>query len=63
MRRPPRPQDGDRNDVDKHRDDDSHNNDDHRGAVETNAGESHGADCYLELFDNTTIWYVMALMV
>ena len=45
MRRPPRPQDNDRDNVDKHRDnDDGDNNDDHHGPVETNAGESNRAD-------------------
>ena len=28
-----------------------------------NAGESDGADCYLALFENTTIWYEVAVMV
>ena len=59
MRRPPRPQDNNRDDVEKHRDDD----DNHRKAVETNAGERDGANCYLEPVDNTTIWYVVAAMV
>ena len=40
MRRPPRPQDNGRDDVDKHHDD----NNDHCRAVETNAGESDGAN-------------------
>ena len=41
MRRPPQPQDNDHDDVDKHCDNDNGDNiDDHRGAVETNAGES-----------------------
>ena len=40
MRRPPRPQDDDIDDVDEHRDNDN----DHCGAVETNAGESNGDD-------------------
>ena len=45
MRRPPRPQYGDRDDVDKQRDhDDGDDDDDHRGAVETNAGESNRAN-------------------
>ena len=45
MRRPPLPQDEDRNNIDKHRDDDGGNKDnDHRGAVETNAEESDRAD-------------------
>ena len=47
MRRPPRPQDNERDDVDEHRndkdDDDGDDDDDHLGAVETNAGESNGA--------------------
>ena len=64
MRRPPRPQEDDRNNVDEHRDDeDGDDNEDNRGAVETNAGESDGANCYLALFDNTTIRYVVAAMV
>ena len=74
IRRPPLPKDDDRNDVDKDRDDDDdddnnnddddgNDNDDHRGAVETIAGESDGANCYLALFSNTTIWYVVAAMV
>ena len=61
MKRPPRPQDDDIGDVDEHRGDD--NGDGHCGAVETNAGESDGADCYLVLFNNTTIRYVVAAMV
>ena len=45
MRRPPRPQDDDRDDIDKHcNDDNSNDNDYHCGAVEMNAGESDGAD-------------------
>ena len=64
MRRPPCPQDDDRDDVDEHRNNDNGNDDDdHRGTVETNAGESNRADCYLSPFDNTTIWYVVAAMV
>ena len=55
-RRPP-----DHDNVDKHYDDDD--NDDHRGAAETNAGESDGANCYLAPFKNTTIWYVVTAMV
>ena len=44
-RRPPRPQDNDRDDVDENRDDDDYDNDNnHRGAVETNAVESDGAN-------------------
>ena len=31
--------------------------------VETNTGERDGAECYLELFAITTIWYVVAAMV
>ena len=56
IRRPPCPEDDD-DDCD---DDDDDN---HRGAVETNAGESDGADCYLSLFANITIWCVVAAMV
>ena len=64
MRRPPRPQDDNRDDVDEHRDGkNGDNNDDHRGAVETNAGERDRANCYLALFNNTTIWHVVAAMV
>ena len=45
MRRPPRPQDDDRDGVGEHRDDDDgHDDDDHSRAVETNAGESDGDD-------------------
>ena len=63
-RRPPRPQDDNRNDVDEQRNNDNSDyNDDHRGAVETNSGESDGANCYLALFDNTTIQYVVVAMV
>ena len=65
MRRPPHPQyddRDDRSDVDEHCNDDD-DNDDHRGSVETNAGERDGADCYLAPFDNTTIRYVVAAMV
>ena len=48
-RRPPRPKYNDFGDVDKHRDDnDGDDDDDHCGAVETNAGESDGADEYGE---------------
>ena len=63
IRRPPHPEDDDRNDVDEHRDDDDEDDDDHRGEVETIAGESDGDDCYLALFANKTIWYVVAVMV
>ena len=65
IRRPPRPEDDDRNDVNEHCDDndDDNDDDDHGGAVETNEGESDRADCYLALFANTTIWYVVAAMV
>ena len=50
--------------VGKHRNDNNNeDDDDHRKAVETNAGESNGADCYLEPFDNTMIQYLMAAMV
>ena len=64
MRRPPRHQDNGRDDVDEPRDDDNgDDDDDHRRAVETNEGESNRAYCYLALFDNTTIWYVVAAMV
>ena len=62
MKRPPCPQDEDRDNVDKQCDDDN-KDDDHCGAVETNAGESDGDNCYLAPFDNTTIWYVVATMV
>ena len=58
IRRPPRPEDDDRNNIDKHRD-----NGDHYGAVEKNTGESNRADCYPIPFANTTIWYVVAAMV
>ena len=62
IRRPPHPQDDDRDVVDKNRDDDDgDDNDDHRGAVEINAGESDGADCYLALFANRTFRYVVAV--
>ena len=45
IRRPPRPQDDDVDDVDEHRNDnDGDDNNDHRGAVETNTGESDGAN-------------------
>ena len=45
MRRPPRPQDNDCDDVDEHRDnDDGDDDENHRGAAETNAGESDGDD-------------------
>ena len=45
MRRSPRPQDNDGNEVDEHFDDDDGNDDDdHCGAVETNAGENDGID-------------------
>ena len=64
MRRPSWPHDDNRDNVYEHCNDNNSNNyDDHRGAVETNTGESDGANCYLELFDNTTIWYVVAAMV
>ena len=59
----PHPKNDDRNNVDEHRDDDDDDNDDHIGAVETNAGESDGAYCYLTLFAKTTIRYVVAAMV
>ena len=63
-RRPPRPQDYDGDDVDEHRDEnDGNDDDDHYGAVETNAGEIDGADCYLAPFDNTMILYVVVAMV
>ena len=43
MSRPPCHQYDNLNDVDEHRNnDDGENDDDHRGAVETNAGESDG---------------------
>ena len=35
----------------------------HCGAVETNAGESDGDNCYMEPFHNTTIRYVVSAMV
>ena len=64
MRRPLRPQDDDRDDVDKHRDDnDGDNDDNHYSVVETNAGDSDGANCNLAPFENTTIQYVVAAMV
>ena len=64
MRRPPCPQDDNRNDVNGHRDDNGGgDNDDHNGAVETNSGESDRANCYLAPFDNTTIRYVVVAMV
>ena len=68
MRRPPRPQDNNRDDVEKHRDDvNGHRNgddgNDHRRAVETSTGERDGDDCYLAPFDNTATWYVVAAMV
>ena len=44
MIRPPRPQDNDRNDVGKHRNDGDGDDDDHCGAVETNTGERDEAD-------------------
>ena len=62
MRRPPHPQDDDRDDIDKNCDD-GDDNDDHRGSVETDAGERGESDCYLAPFDNTTIRYVVAAMV
>ena len=66
MRRPPCPQEDNRNNVEKQRDDDNdggNDNENHCGAVETNSGESNGANCYLEPFDNTTIRYELAAMV
>ena len=64
IRRPPRPQDNDRGNVDEHRNDDNGDDDnDHQGAVETNVGESNGANCFLAPFDNTTIQYVVEAMV
>ena len=64
MRRPHGPQDDNRDDVDEHRDDDGGNDhEDHRRELETNAGESDRAECYLAPFDNTTIRYVVAAMV
>ena len=45
MRRPPRPQDDDRNNVDKHYDNaNGEEDDDHHGEVEKNEGESDGPD-------------------
>ena len=64
MRRPPCPQDNDRDSFDEHCDnDDGDDDEDHRGAVETNTGERDGTDCYLATFDNTTIRYVVVAMV
>ena len=65
IRRPPRPKDDDRDDVDEHCDnnDDDDEDDNHRRAVETNAGESDWANCYLALFTKKTIQYVVAAMV
>ena len=64
MSRPPRPQDDNRDDVDKHgNDDDGEDNNNHRRAVETNVEERDGADFYLVPFNNTTIRYVLAAMV
>ena len=64
MRRPPCPEDDDRGDVEEHCNDNDGDDDyDHRGSVETNAGKSDWADCYLGPFDNTTIRYVVAAMV
>ena len=64
MIRPPRPQDDNRDNVDEHRDDDGGDDDDnHCGAVETNAGESNGDNCYLAPFDNTEMGCVEAAMV
>ena len=57
------PQDDDRNDIDKHRDDDGDEDENHRGAVEMNSGDSDRYDCYLAPFHNTTIWYVVTAMV
>ena len=64
IRRPTLPKDDDRNNVDEHRDEDGDDNDDdHNEAVETITVESDGADCYLALFANRTIWYVVTAMV
>ena len=64
MRRPPRPHDDDRDDVDEHRDNDNGDDDvEHCGALEKKSEESNGADCYLAPFNNTTIRYVVAAMV
>ena len=64
IRRPPRPKDNNRDNVNEHRDDnDKDDNDDHRKAVETNAGKSDGDECYLALFANTRIRYVVSAMV
>ena len=66
IRRPPRPEDDNCNNVNENRngdDDDDDDDDDHRGAVETIVVESNGADCYLELFANRMIQYVVAVMV
>ena len=43
MRSPPQPQDNDRNDVYEQRYD-GDDNEEHRGEVETNSGESNGAN-------------------
>ena len=61
--RHPCPKDDDRDDVDKHRNDDYEDDDNHCGEVEMIAGERDGANCYLELFANTTIRYVVAAIV
>ena len=41
----------------------SDDDDDHHREVETNGGESEGANCYLSPFDNKTIRYVVVVMV
>ena len=65
IRRPPSPQANNCDDSDKHfnNGDNGNDNDNHRGAVETNTGESNEANFYLALLDNTTIRYVVAAMV
>ena len=65
MRRPSCPQDDDRDDVNKHHNNGNNGEDNgnHCGAVETNAGEIDGDDCYLAPLKNITIQYVVAAMV
>ena len=63
MRSTTRPQDYNRNDVDKHCDENGDEDDDHHGTVETNTGKSYRANFYLAPFDNTTIRYAVAAMV
>ena len=54
MRRTSFPHDDDRDDVNEHRKNgnDGKDNDNHCGAVETNAGDIDGADCYLAPLNN-----------